>query len=76
MSAQLLTAKEMVYIVNISMRDYLRGESPWMESVQEVTERYGGGRVIPLSVQFERHYREQMQQEGNHFHSIPLVLGE
>lgn len=51
----------MIYILNLSMRDFLRSQHSFssIDGLDEVVERYGGGRVIPLSVQFEEHVASQ-----------------
>lgn len=51
---QLLTAKEVVYLVNLSKRDYLRKANKWLPKVQAKVEELGGGQMIPFSVEFEQ----------------------
>jgi ribosome-binding ATPase YchF (GTP1/OBG family) len=51
----------MVYILNLSMRDFLRSEHAFsvIPGLDEVVAKYGGGRIINLSVEFEEHYARQ-----------------
>lgn len=51
---QLLTAKEVVYLVNLSKRDYLRKANKWLPKIQAKVEELGGGQMIPFSVEFEQ----------------------
>lgn len=51
---QLLTAKPVVFLVNVSKRDYLRKANKYLPKIAEyVTERGGGEQIIPLSCEFE-----------------------
>lgn len=54
---QLLTAKEVVYLVNLSKRDYLRKANKWLPKIQAKVEELGGGQMIPFSVEFEQEVR-------------------
>ncbi|CAN0410985.1 unnamed protein product, partial [Discosporangium mesarthrocarpum] len=51
---QLLTAKEVVYLVNLSKRDYLRKANKWLPKLQARIDELGGGNMIPFSVEFEQ----------------------
>lgn len=51
---QLLTAKEVVYLVNLSKRDYLRKANKWLPKIQAKVGELGGGQMIPFSVEFEQ----------------------
>lgn len=57
---QLLTAKEIVYLVNLSKRDYLRKANKWLPKVQAKVEELGAGQMIPFSVEFEQEVRTNM----------------
>lgn len=51
---QLLTAKPVVFLVNVSKRDYLRKANKYLPKIAEyVNERGGGEQIIPLSCEFE-----------------------
>lgn len=54
---QLLTAKEVVYLVNLSKRDYLRKANKWLPKIQAKVEELGGGQMLPFSVEFEQEVR-------------------
>ncbi|CAM9743735.1 unnamed protein product, partial [Choristocarpus tenellus] len=53
---QLLTAKEVVYLVNLSKRDYLRKANKWLPKLQARLEEMGGASMIPFSVEFEQEW--------------------
>ncbi|RLN94581.1 hypothetical protein BBJ28_00003108 [Nothophytophthora sp. Chile5] len=51
---QLLTAKPVVYLINVSKRDYLRKSNKYLPKIAEfIKERGGNEMVIPLSCEFE-----------------------
>eukprot|EP00968_Pinguiococcus_pyrenoidosus_P028971 scaffold8229_cov239-Pinguiococcus_pyrenoidosus.AAC.2 len=53
---QLLTAKEVVYLVNLSKRDYMRKGNRWLPKIAEYVKEKGGGIIIPFSVEFEQEW--------------------
>lgn len=52
-----LSAKEMIYVLNVSSRDHVRGYSKWFENTREAIDAMGGGQLIALSCIFEWNYR-------------------
>jgi obg-like ATPase 1 len=51
---QLLTAKPVVYLINVSKKDYLRKSNKYLPKIAEfVKERGGNEPVIPISCEFE-----------------------
>ena len=46
---QLLTAKEVVYLINLSKRDFLRKANKWLPKINEAVAAKGGGQIIPFS---------------------------
>lgn len=49
-----LSTKEMVYVLNVSPRDHVRGYSKWLETVREAIDgQLGGGSLLHLSCRFE-----------------------
>jgi obg-like ATPase 1 len=54
-SFNFFSAKEMVYVLNISDRDHVRGYSKWQEPVRQALDSgtMGGGLLVPLSCKFE-----------------------
>ncbi len=45
---------QVVYLVNLSKRDYLRKANKWLPKIQAKVEELGGGQMIPFSVEFEQ----------------------
>lgn len=52
---QLITTKPVIYLVNLTMKDYLRQKSKYLPSIAKwVTEHGGTARdIIPFSIEFE-----------------------
>lgn len=79
-----MTAKEVIYILNLSTRDYLRFSGVYQAEVQAVVdEELGGGRVLSTSVSFERLYRhyqataeieEYLAANPTHISTIDSIL--
>uniref|UniRef100_A0A7S2V0U7 Obg-like ATPase 1 n=1 Tax=Fibrocapsa japonica TaxID=94617 RepID=A0A7S2V0U7_9STRA len=82
---QLLTAKEIVYLVNLSKRDYLRKANKWLPRINEAVQGAGGGQIIPFSVAFEQELydlelsgKEQLEEylkaNPTHKSALPRIL--
>jgi obg-like ATPase 1 len=50
---QFLTTKPVVYLVNMSEKDYVRQRNKWLAPINEWVSSNGGGPIIPYSAQFE-----------------------
>ena len=51
---QLNTAKEVVYLINLSAKDFLRKKNKWLPKIAEAVTASGGGVTIPFSVEHEQ----------------------
>ena len=52
---QLLTAKPVTYLVNLSERDYIRKKNKWLPKIKQwIDENNPGDLLIPFSVTFEQ----------------------
>lgn len=49
-----LTAKPVVYLVNISEDDYIKKKNKYLPKVQKWISEHGGGPMIPFSANFEK----------------------
>ena len=58
---QCITTKPMVYLVNISRSDYVRGGNKFLPKVKAWVEAHGGGLVIPFSIEFEEEYKTYLK---------------
>lgn len=50
----LLTTKPMVYLINLSKKDYIRKKNKWLPKIHEWIKEHGGGVMIPCSVEYEQ----------------------
>ena len=60
---QLLTAKPVVYLVNLSEKDYLRKKNKWLPKIHQWVQEHGGEPMIPLSVAFEQRIADMPEDE-------------
>lgn len=49
-----LTAKPIVFLVNISEHDYKKKQNPWLPKIAKWISEHGGGPMIPFSAEFEK----------------------
>ena len=49
-----LTAKNVVYMVNLSSQDYIRKKNKWLAGINAWVQSHGGGSIIPYSIEFEQ----------------------
>mmetsp|Transcript_15047 Transcript_15047/g.19644 ORF Transcript_15047/g.19644 Transcript_15047/m.19644 type:complete len:424 (-) Transcript_15047:78-1349(-) len=52
----LITTKPVVYIVNMSKKNFIRKGSKWLPKIKEWVDSHGGGKIIPMSAAFEQEY--------------------
>ncbi len=50
----LLTAKPMIYLVNLSEEDYIKKKNKYLPKILEWVTKNGGGKIIPFSAIFEK----------------------
>lgn len=50
---QLITTKPMVYLVNLTKKDFVRKKNKWLVKIHTWIKEHGGGVMIPFSVEFE-----------------------
>lgn len=49
-----LTAKPIVFLVNISEEDYKKKKNPWLPKIAKWINEHGGGPMVPFSAEFEK----------------------
>lgn len=49
----LITTKPMIYVINLSKKQFIRKTSKWLPKINEWVNSHGGGQIIPVSVEFE-----------------------
>lgn len=50
----LITTKPVIYVVNLSQKQFIRKASKWLPKIKEWVETHGGGQIIPISAEFEQ----------------------
>lgn len=71
---RLITTKPMIYLVNLSQKDYVRRKNKWLGKIQGWVQGNGGGSVIPMSVEFEQALWEK--REGGDQQTVETFLKE
>jgi len=51
---QLITSKPVIYLINLSKRDFIRKGNKWLAPIKEWIDSHGGGVAIPFSIEFEQ----------------------
>jgi ribosome-binding ATPase YchF (GTP1/OBG family) len=51
---QLITAKPVVYLVNLTKKDYMRKKNKWLPKIAAWVKENGGEPMIPYSVNLEQ----------------------
>lgn len=49
----LITTKPVIYVVNLSEKNFIRKGSKWLPKIKQWVDAHGGGQIIPVSVDFE-----------------------
>jgi ribosome-binding ATPase YchF (GTP1/OBG family) len=60
----IITTKPIVYLVNLSKKDFCKKRNKWLPKIAEWVKAHGGGTVIPISVEFEEEYNTLKEDEG------------
>ena len=64
----LITTKPMIYVINLSKKDFIRKRNKWLGPIGNWVKEHGGGLCIPMSVEFEedlwglRDFPDQQEQ--------------
>nr|AAP43929.1 GTP-binding protein [Triticum aestivum] len=61
---QLLTAKPVVYLVNMSEKDYLRKKNKFLPKIHAWVKEHGGETIIPFSCAFEQKLVDMPEDEA------------
>ena len=49
-----VTTKPVIYVVNLSSKNFIRKGSKWLPKINEWVKSHGGGQIIPISCEFEQ----------------------
>merc|ERR1712241_1551953 len=59
-----ITAKPMIYLANLSEKDYIRKKNKWLPKIKEYVDKHDpGATIIPISGAFEQTYLELEDEE-------------
>jgi len=59
-----ITTKPIIYLLNISKKDFIRGGNKHLKKIKEFIEANGGGKTVPFSIEFEEELAK-MKDAGN-----------
>jgi obg-like ATPase 1 len=59
-----ITTKPMIYLLNISKKDFIRGGNKHLKTIKEFISTHGGGVTIPFSIEFEEELKKA-KEAGN-----------
>jgi ribosome-binding ATPase YchF (GTP1/OBG family) len=49
-----VTTKPVIYVVNLSRKNFIRKGSKWLPKINEWVKNHGGGQILPVSCDFEQ----------------------
>ena len=64
---QLITTKPIVYLVNLTKKDFVRKRNKWLVKIHEWVKAHGGGTIIPFSGAFESELQDTPEDEKAQF---------
>ena len=64
---QLITTKPIVYLVNLTKKDFVRKRNKWLVKIHEWVKAHGGGTIIPFSGAFESELQDTPEDEKEQF---------
>jgi len=78
---QLLTAKPVLYVINLTVKDFKRKKNKWLPKVHAWVQEHGGGTMIPFSGAFESDLqgvpddeKEQYQKDQEMTTVLPKII--
>ena len=60
----LITVKPVIYVANLSKKDFLRKKNKWLPKIKEWIDANGGGPLMPISAAFEKEYFDAEDKEA------------
>ena len=60
----MITTKPLIYLVNLSKKNFIAKRSKWLPKIAEWVKEHGGGEVIPMSVEYEEELFEAKKAGG------------
>ncbi|RHY25713.1 hypothetical protein DYB32_008147 [Aphanomyces invadans] len=74
MVAAAITTKPIIYLVNLTKRDFIRKGNKWLVPIKQWVDSHGGGVMIPFSVEFEQELWEKQKANKEFVPEVPSVL--
>merc|ERR550539_145665 len=72
-----ITAKPMLYLVNLSEKDFIRKKNKWLPKIKEFVDKNDpGAMVIPFSGAFEAKLMEMDEEEGKAYKEETKCVGQ
>ncbi len=66
-----LSAKPVVYLVNVSEDDFIKKRNKWLPKIDEYIKTIGGGKMIPYSATYEHMHSLMEEEEESKADDIP-----
>ena len=67
-----ITAKQVVYLVNLSEEDYIKKKNKWLKKIKEWIDANVPGEIIPYSANYERDHLTESEEEKRSM--IPKII--
>ena len=58
------TAKPMIYLVNLTEKDFISKKNKWLAKIVKWVGAHGGGKILPYSVAFEQVYEKSTDKKA------------
>ncbi len=71
-SHRFITAKSVVYLVNLSEEDFINKKNKWLKKIKENIDAYMPGEIIPYSAEYEKNLMITPSQEKKSM--IPKII--
>merc|ERR1711936_487116 len=72
-----ITAKPMIYLINLSEKDFIRKKNKWLPKIKEYVDKNDpGAMVIPFSGAFEAKLLEMGEEEAKAFKEETKCVGQ
>lgn len=67
-----ITAKQVVYLINLSEEDYAKKKNKWLKKIKEWIDGNVPGEIIPYSANYERDHLEEAEEDKKSM--IPKII--
>uniref|UniRef100_A0A7S3JW50 Obg-like ATPase homolog n=1 Tax=Aureoumbra lagunensis TaxID=44058 RepID=A0A7S3JW50_9STRA len=84
MAPSMITTKPVVYLINLSKKNFIKKKSKWLPKIAQWVNEHGGGTCIPFSIEYETEIfnlrndpqakQEFIEQNENAKSSLPRIV--